>query len=114
MALVLCTGADEELMAVRKLVLERAGHHVVSVTGESELVAACRQNSFEVAIIAQTVHRNEKHRILTLLREHCPKVKVLELVERGAESTLQGVDDCLQVPEASSAELPERVSKLAG
>src|SRR5579864_3033657 len=40
-ALVLCTGINDVLIATRKLILERAGHKVVTATGERELITAC-------------------------------------------------------------------------
>ena len=40
MSLVLCTGVDPVLMETRKLILERAGHTVITAMGERELAAA--------------------------------------------------------------------------
>lgn len=55
MALVLCTGVDEALLQTRRLILESAGHLVVSVTDEQALITACNAHSFDVAVIGQTV-----------------------------------------------------------
>jgi len=40
-ALVLCTGVDKVLLETRKLILEHAGHTVVSVSDEVSLLSAC-------------------------------------------------------------------------
>ena len=40
MALVLCTGFDKTVLETRKLILENAGHTVVTVTDETALVAS--------------------------------------------------------------------------
>ena len=45
MALVLCTGVDKALLQSRQLILERAGHTVLSATDEKALITIC-QNAF--------------------------------------------------------------------
>lgn len=114
MALVLCTGINDTLIATRKLLLERAGHKVVTATGEPELIAACIANKFDVAVIGQTVSANQKHRVLLLIREHCPPAKVLELFSPNKGQDLADADDWLEVPASVPSDLAERVSALAG
>ena len=113
MALVLCVDTEDALQSSRKLILEQAGHHVVAVTGERELIAACGQCQFEIAVIGQAVPENEKHRALRLIKEHCPQAKVLELVEYGTERTLTDANDWLEVPVHPPSELAHRVWSLA-
>src|SRR5262249_51999983 len=66
MALVLCTGVDPSVVHPRQLILERAGHVVVSALDEASLIAACGQNKFEVAVVGQTVSAKIKRRIARL------------------------------------------------
>jgi len=113
MALVLCAGADDALQHSRVLILEQAGHEVISVKGEQELVAACQEHQFAVAVIGQGVPNNEKHRVLRLLKQHCPNAKVLELVATGAGRVLDGASDWLEGPVTAPVELARRVSLLA-
>ena len=113
MALVLCTGADELLMSTRKSILEQAGHDVTTAMGEQELTEACANHSFDVAVIGQATHRNEKRRVLRLIREHCPKAKILELFTLGSGRILTNADDWLEVPFYPPTQLPERVSRLS-
>ncbi len=113
MALVLCTGSDRTLMQTRVMVLERAGHTVMSAMGEHELVAVCRRYSFDVAVIGQGIPRPEKQRVLRLLREHCPKSKVLELFIPSQGKMLPEADDWLEAPVSPPGDLAERVTALS-
>jgi CheY-like chemotaxis protein len=72
MALVLCTGIDPILMETRQLILEQAGHQVVSVVDERELEKACGEHRFDVVIIGQSLSPRMKPVSLKLVREHCP------------------------------------------
>ena len=113
MALVLCTGSDVSLISTRKSILEQAGHTVVTATGEPELLAACSENKFDVAVIGQGVPANEKFHILRLVREQCPSAKVLELFSSDSARILNSADDWLEVSSHASGELATRVSDLA-
>lgn len=75
MALVLCTGVDSSLLTTRRLILESAGHKVVTVTDEKSLLAACKEHKFEVAVVGKMLTQNMKRRIAALLRTHCPEAK---------------------------------------
>jgi hypothetical protein len=114
MASVLCTGTDESLIKTRKLILERAGHKVVPALGEPQLIEACEKHSIDVAVIGQTIARNEKRRVLRLIRQNCPAAKVLELYSPTTGKVLPDADDWLEVPADVPSDLAERVSKLAG
>ena len=113
MALVLCTGADRVLLATRVMLLQRAGHTVIPTTSEPELLAACREHKFHVAVIGQGMSAPEKQRVFKLLTTHCPGVKILELYVPGAGRVLDKADDWLQVPAQIPQDLPSRVSALA-
>ena len=114
MALVLCTGVDQGLLATRKLILEQAGHSVVTAMSEREVQSACRRNPFQVAVLGQSLSEPHKVRIYDLIREHCPSAKVLELYPPYLGKTLPNADDWLQVPLDVPPELGERVTRLAG
>jgi hypothetical protein len=112
-ALVLCTGVDEILILTRKMILESAGHKVIPTTGQIELIRACEENQFDVAVIGQVITKPEKQRILSLIREHCPDARMLELFTPSTGSWLPDADDWLEVPRQIPSELVERVSLLA-
>ncbi len=113
MARVLCTGVDQRLIETRKLILEHAGHKVTTAMSEQAVREACQREQFDVAVIGQTIHPNEKRRILALLRQHCPPAKVLELYTVSSEKVLSEADDWLRVPATVPPELADRVSALA-
>jgi CheY-like chemotaxis protein len=113
MALVLCTGVDPALIETRKLILERAGHEVVTASDESSVTIACREHSFDVAVIGQAVSAKVKRQIMTLIRRHCPAAKVLELYRYNVGKTLENADSWLEVPSDVPQELAERVTALA-
>lgn len=114
MALVLCTGPDPSVVRTRHLILERAGHVVVSVLDESSLVQACRQNKFDVAVVGQTVSPKIKRRIAGLIRESCRDAKLLELYTVSSGRVLDDADSWLEVLADVPQELARRVGALAG
>jgi len=79
MALTLSVGTDQSLMRTRQLLLEREGHSVVVVMDERALAAACAVHNFDVAILSQTLSAKMKQHAASLIREHYPTVKIVEL-----------------------------------
>jgi CheY-like chemotaxis protein len=71
MALVLCTGIDPVLRRTRQLMLENAGHTVVSASDEHEIKAVCGNQKFDVAVIAQNMPPKMKARAAEIVREYC-------------------------------------------
>ncbi|HEY6972536.1 MAG TPA: hypothetical protein VJA94_25225 [Candidatus Angelobacter sp.] len=114
MALVLCTGADLALMKTRKLLLERAGHQVFTLMNEGSLQEACNAHKFDVVVIGQSTSRQIKTRLLTMVREYCPKARVLELYSVSTGKLLDAADAWLEVPADIPADLSTKVTALAG
>jgi CheY-like chemotaxis protein len=112
-AKILCTGVDKTLLQTRKLILESAGHQVVTATDEKTLIAACQEESFDVAVIGQTTSPNIKLRIASLVRQYCPTVKILELYKFYSEKVLADADSSLPVPADVPKDLVDRVNELA-
>lgn len=113
MALVLCTGVDKTLLQTRKYILERAGHRVVTAADELALLTACKEHSFDVAVIGQAAGTSVKRRILEFVRKHCPDVKILELYQPYVGRVLENADSYLETPLDVPTELADRVSDLA-
>ena len=112
-AVVLCSGSDKSLLETRRLILERAGHTVVTVSNEPSLLEACKKHSFDVAVIGQSVPTKLKPRIARLIRQHCPNAKILELFPPHIGKLLQDADAWLLVPADVPHDLVERVNELA-
>ena len=113
MALVLCTGVHRNLVETRKLLLEDAGHTVITALTEPAVEHACEEHSFDVAVIGQAITPKEKARFLAIVRRYCPSAKVLELYPSYLGRTLEAADDWLQVPLDVPPELADRVTALA-
>lgn len=113
MALVLCTGIDPTLLATRRMILEAAGHKVVTVTNETALLAACQMHAFDVAVLGQAVTAKMKRYISGVIREQCPSVKVLELYQPHLGRQVEDADDWLMIPVEVPKELAEHVDELA-
>ena len=107
MALVLCTGIDEAQLQARRLILERAGHRVVSVTNAKTLTSLCEKYSFDVAVIGQSISPNMKRRIAALVRQHCPDAKILELCQPNEGKVLTDADSWLNFPADGPKELAD-------
>ena len=113
MALVLCTGVDKALLQSRQLILERAGHTVLSATDEKALITICQKHSFDVAVIGQSVSPNMKQHIASLIKQHCPEAKILELYPLYAGKALPDADSWLSVPVDVPKDLADLVNELA-
>lgn len=115
MALVLCTGIDQSLLRTRKLILEKAGHTVVTATDQHDVVDACRKHQFNVAVIGQTVSTKSKRTISSLVRQNCPSAKILELYQANYGPALPAgeADLWLEVPTDVPQDLAAHVSNLA-
>jgi PleD family two-component response regulator len=95
------------------MILERAGHVVVTASSESEALKACQENAFDVVILGQTVSPGLKRRTLATVREICSSAKVLELYNIATGKTLSDADEWLEVPTDVPPRLAERVTELA-
>lgn len=113
MAMVLCTGWDRGLLETRTLILKAAGHEVHQATTQGEVVSACKQYQFDVAVIGQTVTNRMKRVIFSFVKEHCGAVKILELYQPHVGKALEDADSWLEVPADIPSDLAERVSELA-
>jgi len=114
MARVLCTGWDPGLLATRMLILQSAGHEVHQARTQSEVLSACQQYQFDVAVIGQTVSPKMKRVVFDLVKEHCTGVKILELYQPHLGKMVTDADAWLEVPADVPKDLAERVSQLAG
>ena len=114
MALVLCTGDDPVLMKTRQLVLEKAGHTVLTARDSPAVAEACERFKFDVAVVGQAMAKEQKVEIMALIRKHCPTTKVLELYRFSWGKVLKDADGWLEVPTNLPQDLAESVSALAG
>lgn len=113
MALVLCTGADPVLLETRKLILEEAGHIVISARDHRTVMAACKHRIFDVAVIGQSVSPDNKRLLAALVRRHCRSTQILELHYIYEGRAVEDADSWLEVPVDVPQDLAERVADLA-
>jgi DNA-binding response OmpR family regulator len=99
-------------MQTRKLILEAAGHTVVTVQSDSEIVAACREFEFDVVVIGQSTRADLKRDWFRTIREHCPLAKILEVYVTSDGIALPNADAWLESPVVPD-ELAESVAALA-
>jgi hypothetical protein len=113
MALVLCTGVDPVLLETRRLILDQAGHTVVTAMNLRDLTSACENHRFEVAVIGQTVSAAAKRLIASQIRTQCPSARILELYPPYLGRALDDADSWLEVPADVPQQLAARVTELA-
>ena len=113
MAKVLCTGWDTNLLATRTLILETAGHEVRQARTQNEVVSECAKQQFDVVVIGQTVTNRMKHLIVSVVRQNCPDVKILELYQPHMGKAVEDADSWLEVPAEIPSDLAKRVGELA-
>jgi len=111
-ALVLCTGTDAALLQTRKLILERAGHTVISVMDEREMAAACREYVFDLAVIGEAVSPRMKRAVASSIRAQCRSLRILELYQQHQGKILEDADSWMEVPAEVPTELAEHVNEL--
>lgn len=113
MAMVLCIGWDQSLLDTRSLMLRSAGHEVHQARTQKEVASLCEEHQFEVAVIGQPISSRMKFVVASLVREHCPAVKILELYHPYEGRALNDADAWLLVPTDVPSDLVERVNELA-
>lgn len=113
MSIVLNTGIYPPLMETRRLVLENAGHNVVTAAEDQELIEACHKYCFEVAVIGQSASPRHKQHLFSIIRRECASAKILELVTPDTGKTLGAADSWLDIPGSAPDALARRVSELA-
>lgn len=111
MANLLCIGISSAAMETRRLILERAGHSVIQVRDIREIVVACRNNTFSVVILGQTLPAKEKLRVSEVVRRDCAGAKILEL-HTGLAPDLPSADAHLQVATGAPEKLVDCVNEL--
>jgi hypothetical protein len=104
---------DPSVVRTGQLILERAGHVVVSVLDEASLIDACRLSKFEVAVVEQTTSAKIKRGIASLIRDCCHDAKLLELYTISSGKILDDADSWLEVLADLPQELAARVEALA-
>jgi hypothetical protein len=100
-------------MDTRTLILKSSGHEVHQARSQNEVASACRERQFEVVVICQTVSDRMKRLISSVVKEHCPDVKILELYQPHVGKGLSDANSWLAVPTETPHNLTERVSELA-
>jgi hypothetical protein len=119
MSLVLNIGVYPPLLETRKLVLEHAGHVVITRTEDSEIAGACEEYQFDVVVIGQSASAPIKRRILRQICRHCGSVKVLKLFSSDSGKALLGADSWLEVQPMEACALavnwrvPESIPNLS-
>jgi hypothetical protein len=111
---VLCVSSDDLLAKTRRLILEQAGHRVLTAFTVRDIEDACASDKPDVAVIGQGVPHNERLRVESLVRTKCPGAKLLELYLPSSGKSLPDADDWLVVPAETPRELATKVSILAG
>jgi len=86
MASVLCTGVYASL---RKVILEGAGHVVITAPDESTLLRACRFHKFDVAIVGHRGSPGVKKQWLAVIRKYCPRPRSWRFMLRTRRSLYQ-------------------------
>jgi len=98
---ILSVSYDFSLLTTRALILQKAGHEVVSAYGLVDAMLACKEGTFDLVIIGHSIPRSEKEALLHEIRATCG-APVLSLYKR-AEGPIEGVDyalDGLEGPDA--------------
>lgn len=113
MALVLCTGWDKSLLDTRTLLLKTAGHEVHQARTQNEVLSECTEHQFDVAVIGQSLSNRMKVVVASLVKGHCPEIKVLELYHPHEGRAVSNADAWLEVPADIPEDLAQQVSELA-
>jgi len=113
MAVVLCTGSEPVLMKTRQMILESAGHKVLSAISGGEVEILCSAFTFHVAVLGQSATPNLKREIIAAVRRSCPTAKVLELYALHIGKVLEDADAWLEMPPENPEMLIRMVEVMA-
>ncbi len=113
MSLVLNTGVYPPLLETRRLILEQAGHVVITTSEDAEIEKACQEHEIDVVVIGQSASPPTKRRIFREIRRHCGSVKILELFTPDSPKALDTADAWLEVRPMQADAFNLRVSELA-
>jgi len=113
MAVVLCTGSDPVLMKTRQMIIESAGHKVLSAVSGGEVEILCSAFTFHVAVLGQSAAPHLKRETLAAVRRSCPTTKVLELYPPHLGRVLEDADAWLEMPPETPDTLIKVVERLA-
>jgi CheY-like chemotaxis protein len=111
MAKILHVGTSEAVMTTRRAILERAGHEVTLARNMREVIAGCERESFDVAIVSQSLPAQEKNRVTGTVLELCKGAKILEYHDAIAPD-VPTADAHLHVASSSPESLVETVETL--
>jgi DNA-binding response OmpR family regulator len=112
MSLVLCTDVDPALLETRRLLLEQAGHIVITKAQEGEIVKACLNYQFDVVVIGYSAPAPIKRSIFRLVRRYCKSAKILELTNADSARVLEDADSWLEIDALQPETLPEQIALL--
>ncbi|HKT23656.1 MAG TPA: hypothetical protein VJR04_03575 [Terriglobales bacterium] len=111
MANILCVGKDDALMQTRRVILERAGHVISQACDLRQVIAACESDSFQIAVLGQSLPAAEKLRITSTVLRYCRGIKVLEL-HIGIAPDVSTADAHVRVTASEPEALGDAVSAL--
>jgi CheY-like chemotaxis protein len=100
-------------MMTRQLMLEQAGHTVLTASDEADVASACELYQFDVAVIGQASSAAIKRLMASLVRQHCKGVTILELYAPHKGKAIPDADAWLEVPADVPEQLAQRVGDLA-
>lgn len=112
LANIIHVGTHEPTLTTRKTILERAGHAITLARDLRTVIAACENQTFDVAIIGQTLPPMEKMRVSDTLREKCQGIRILEFHD-GLKPQLDNADAHLEVAGTTPQIFLETVERLA-
>ena len=81
---------DEDLLATRGWLMERAGYEVTSARGLAEAVARCRNQTFDLFVLGHSIPAADKQLLIQVFHQACPS-PVLSLRKMG-DAIVAGAD----------------------
>jgi two-component system, OmpR family, phosphate regulon response regulator PhoB len=116
--LVLVADDDEDILALVRIQLERAGLEIVAAHDGEEALRLARERRPRLAVLDVSMPKLDGLEVLAALRDDGADMRVVLLTAKAQESDVErgyaaGADEYLKKP-FSPAELLERVQSLLG
>jgi len=112
MATVLCISIEDAVITKCKYILKEAGHTVVTAMSSPEIIAACHDFKFDVAVVGESGHSQTSQEWAAVIRERCPGVKIVEVSSPHLGVCVPSSDARL-APAEVPAKLAERVAEVS-
>jgi DNA-binding NtrC family response regulator len=109
---ILNVALSEAQLNRRSTILSRAGYELIPALNIRQVEDACQKyRSFNVVVIGHLLPKDEKRRVMRVIRQYCGDTPILEAYPRGTDPVDEEAEDQVPSPEEAEA-LVSKVNEI--